>query len=286
MTDTTTTDAPEKAKDTKTTGGTDIATSSGGGALATADDFLTQGGDTGLEDFSQGDFLVPYVRIVQALSKELQRGHAKYLEDAQNGDFINSATRKVMAGEKGFLAIPIHYAKRYQAWKPNNGGPAADYGSDSTVYDSLTPNDKGKRIDSLGNEVTETAQYFILIVDKETGDFEMAVLSFGGSQMKKSRQWNSLIASRRERKADGSSVIPAMFFYSYHITAVPESNDQGQWYGFSIKEGPKVPELPRAMEIFQFAKDTREQITAGAIKAAAVEPDHLEEEDSDGGEAF
>lgn len=291
MTDTTTSDAPDKAaEDTKSPeieAGKSVTLTSGGGELATADEFLDTGGEsTGLEDFSQGDFLVPYVRIVQALSKELQRGHAKYLEEAQNGDFINSATRKVIKGETGFHAIPIHYSKRYQAWKPNNGGPAADYGSDSTVYDSLEPNEKNKRIDSLGNEVTESAQYFVLIVDKDTGDYEIAVMSFSGSQMKKSRQWNSLIASRRERRQDGSSVTPAMFFYSYHITAIPESNDQGQWYGFSIKEGPKVPDLPRAKEIFQFAKDTREQITAGALKAAAVEPDHLDPDDQDDKEAF
>jgi hypothetical protein len=285
MTDTTTTDAPSEAEGKpQNNAGTDVATTTSGGALASADDFLEAGGSTGLEDFSQGDFLVPYVRIIQALSKELQRGHAKFLEGAQNGDFVNSATRKTMSGEKGFYAIPVHYSKRYQAWKPNNGGPAADYGASSIEYDALQPNDKGKRIDSMGNEVTETAQYFVLIVDIETGDYEMAVLSFGGSQMKKSRQWNSLIASRRERRADGSSIVPAMFFYSYHITSTPESNDQGQWYGFSIKEGPKVPDLPRAKEIFGFAKDTREQITTGAIKAAAVEPEADEHAGDD--EAF
>jgi hypothetical protein len=283
MADTTTTDAPSAADEKETKG--ELATqNSGGGDLATTEeDFFSTAG-SGMEDFGQGDFLVPYVRIIQALSKELQRGHAKYTEDAQNGDFINSATRKVMSGEKGFYAIPIHYSKRYQSWKPNNAGPAADYGADSTVYDELTPNDKNKRIDSLGNEVTETAQYFVLIVDTETGDYEIAVLSFGGSQMKKSRQWNSLIASRRERRGDGTTFTPAMFFYSYHITSTPEQNDQGQWYGFSIKEGPKVPDLPRAKEIFQFAKDTREQITTGAIKAAAVEPEA--DVDDSGDDAF
>lgn len=288
MTDTTTTEAPAAAEDSKESkGDLTVGTNSPGTALANADEFFDAGGTTGLEDFSQGDFLVPYVRIIQALSKELQRGHAKFLEGAQNGDFINSATRKTLNGEKGFYAIPIHYSKRYQAWKPNNGGPATDYGSDSSVYDRLTPNDKNKRIDELGNEVTETAQYFILIVDIDTGDYDIAVLSLGGSQMKKSRQWNSLIASRRERRQDGSSITPAMFFYTYHITSVPESNDQGQWYGFSIKEGPKVPDLPRGKEIFLFAKDTRDQITSGAIKAAAVEPEHEDGlDDSDDKEAF
>lgn len=284
MADTTTKDASAKDAEAENKGA--LTTATQGGAVANADDFFADSG-TGMEDFGQGDFLVPYVRIIQALSKELQRGHAKYTEGAQNGDFINSATRRVIAGEKGFLAVPVKFSKRYQAWKPNNGGPAQDFGEDSTVYDSLTPNDKGKRIDSLGNEVVEASQYFILIVDEHTGDSELAVLSFSGSQMKKARQWNSQIGSRRERRPDGTSVSPAIFFYSYRITTAPESNDQGQWYGFNIQPGPKVPDLPNAMEIFNLAKETREQLKTGALKAAA--DDHgadVEAGDGDGDEAF
>lgn len=250
--------------------------------LAVGGDFF-EGAGEGMEDFSQGDFLVPYVRIIQALSKELQKGHTKYIQGAQNGMFVNSATKHLTDGEQGFYAIPLHYSKRYQSWKPNNGGPAQDYGEDSTEYDKIVPDEKGKRIDAAGNEVTAAGQYFILIVDIETGDTEIAVLSFSGSQMKKSRQWNSQIAARREKNPNtGKTVSPAMYFYSYHITSVPESNDKGQWYGFSISEGPKVPALPNAQEIFQFAKATRDQITGGALKAAAVEPESdLDDENVD-----
>lgn len=247
-------------------------------ALTISDDFF-EGAGEGMEDFAQGDFLVPYIRIIQALSKELQKGHAKYIQGAENGMFVNSATKRLWKGEEGFYAVPIHFQRRYQAWKPNNGGPADDYGENSAIYDSLTPNDQGKRIDANGNEVTAAAQYFILIVDITNGDHEIAVLSFGGVQQKKSRQWNSLMASRRETRPDGKRIQPANWFYTYHITSVPESNDKGQWYGFLIEEGPKVPELPRGTEIFQFAKATRDQIIGGQIKTAVDEPDHVGDSD-------
>lgn len=254
--------------------GTDVAVRQSADLVQAEDDFF-EGAGTGLDDFGQGDFLVPYVRIIQALSKELQRGHQKYIQGAQVGQFINSATKKLYDGEKGIDVIPVHYSRRYQSWKPNNGGPAQDYGDDSTVYDSTQPNAEGKRVDAAGNEVTASGQYFVLIVDRETGDFEVAVLSFGGVQQKKSRQWNSQIAARRERHpVTGKSVAPAMYFYSYHITTVPESNDKGQWYGYSITEGPKVMDLPNGREIFLYAKQVREQVTGGELRAAPEEEPH------------
>lgn len=232
---------------------------------AEADDFF-EGAGEGLQDFQQSDFLIPYVRIVQALSKELQKNHAKFLQGAEQGAFVNSATRKVYNGEKGFLAIPVSFAHRYMAWKPNNGGPAYDMGPDATLYNSLQSDDKGKRKDKDGNEITDSLQFFIMLVDKETFEYEMAVLNFSGSQAKKARGWITTINNRMERR-NGQLMRPAIYFYSYDITSVPESNDQGSWYGFSIAEGPKVMDLQNAKEIFSTAKTLRQRIEANEVKA-------------------
>lgn len=232
---------------------------------AEADDFF-EGAGEGLQDFQQSDFLIPYVRIVQALSKELQRNHAKFLQGAEQGAFVNSATRKVYNGEKGFLAIPVSFAHRYMAWKPNNGGPAYDMGPDATLYNSLQSDDKGKRKDKDGNEITDSLQFFIMLVDKETFEYEMAVLNFSGSQAKKARGWITTINNRMERR-NGQLMRPAIYFYSYDISSVPESNDQGSWYGFSIAEGPKVMDLQNAKEIFSTAKTLRQRIEANEVKA-------------------
>lgn len=247
--------------------------------VATEDDFFDGAGE-GLDDFSQSDMLIPYVRIVQALSKELQKNHAKYLEGAEQGAFVNSATRKVWDGEKGFYVIPVSFGHRYMAWKPQNGGPAYDMGDDPSQFNAATPNDKGKRLDSEGNELVDSLQFFVILVDEETYEWEMAVLNFSGSQAKKARGWSTTINNRMERK-DGKLVRPAIYFYSYKITTTPESNDQGSWYGFVIAEGPKVMELTNGREIFTAAKELRQRITAGEVKAAVEDPN--EDGDDDDG---
>jgi hypothetical protein len=273
-----------KKKDEESTepkaGGTELATTSNESTdlVATDDDFFAEGGG-GLSDFQQSDFLIPYVRIIQALSKELQRNHAKFIQGAAQGMFVNSATRKLYDGEKtGILAVPVGFGHRYMAWRPNNAGPAYDMGDDATKFNSIEPNDEGKRIDSEGNELTDALQFFTLLVNPETFEWEVAVLNFSGVQAKKGRGWATTINNRMERfpvghpKA-GQLFRPNIWFYAYKITTVPESNDKGSWYGFSIEEGPKVKDLTNGREIYQAASELRKRIDANEVKAAIERDD-------------
>jgi hypothetical protein len=149
-------------------------------------------------------------------------------------------------------------------------------GDDPSKFNATQPvaegKDKGKRFDDEGNQLTDALQFFIMLVNKETFEFEVAVLNFAASQARKGRGWVSTIGNRMERK-DGQLIRPAIYFYSYEITTVPESNDQGSWYGFLINEGPKVMDLENGREIFRTAKQLRERIKAGEVKAAVEEPD-------------
>ena len=271
------TEEPTKASDPSTEV---VATTTGTDLVESDDDFFENAGE-GLEDFSQSDMLIPYVRIIQALSKELQKNHSKYIQGAEQGTFVNSATRKLYGGEKGFYAIPVSFGHRYMAWRPNNAGPAHDYGDDSTVYNSITEDDKYKRIDADGNEVTDSMQFFVILVDKETFEYEIAVLTFGGSQSKKSRGWSTIINNRQVRNPKtGALMRPAIYFFAYDVTTQPESNEQGSWYGFSITEAKNVMDLTHGKEIYRTAKELRERITAGEVKAAVEDPRSNDEEDS------
>jgi hypothetical protein len=247
--------------------------------VAADDDFFADAG-AGLGDFQQSDFLIPYVRIIQALSKELQKNHAKYLQGAEQGMFVNSATRKIYSGEKGFLVIPVAFGHRYMAWRPNNAGPAYDMGDDPTKFNAATPNDKNQRFDAEGNQLTDAMQYYVILVDLDTWEWEAAVLNFTGSQARKGRGWATTINNRMIRHPDTQKLMrPAMYFFSYKVTTVPESNDQGSWYGFSILDGPQVKDLPNGKEIFSAARTLRQRFEAGEVKGAMEEPsDEVAEE--------
>lgn len=252
--------------------------------VAAFDDFL--GDNAGHEDFDQSDFTVPFLSILQALSKPLQRGHEKYLDGAAQGMVLNSATRALFDTEKqGILLVPVYFHHRYVAWKPDNGGIAYDLGSDSTMYDAITPNDKGKRMDENGNELVDTMEYFCLQIDPKTGSFEAVVVPFSGSFTKKAKRWNNLIRAQTEQK-DGRPVRPPIYFYAYWLKTVPESNQKGSWFSWDVTMAQRVPELENGAMIFAAAKELRQSVSSGELKAAVDSAPAEEDDDDDGKSPF
>lgn len=250
---------------------TEVAVKAESTAIAAYDSFLD--GSSGHEDFDSGDFTVPFLGILQALSKPLQRNHEKFIEGAAAGHIVNSATRASHdVFTKGIIVIPCAFQHRYIAWKPDNGGIAYDHGSDSKYYDSVVPNDKNKRIDAEGNELVDTMEYFCLQVDLETGGFEAVVIPFSGTFSKKAKRWNNLIRTQTEMK-DGKPIKPPIFFYSYEVKTVPESNAKGSWYSWDISMFKPVPELVNGREIFAAAKELRASVTSGKLRAHTESPD-------------
>lgn len=251
--------------------------------VAAFDDFL--GESDGHEDFDQSDFTVPFLSVLQALSKPLQRGHEKYLEGAAQGMVLNSATRTLYDTEKDpILLIPTFFHHRYIAWKPDNGGIAYDLGSDATLYNSIIPNDKNKRLDENGNELVDTMEYFCLQVNPKTGSFEAVVVPFSGTFTKKAKRWNNLIRSQTEQK-NGRPVQPPIYFYAYWLKTVPETNQKGSWYSWDVSMAQRVPELENGTTIFAAARELRKSVSSGALKAA-VDVEVADEEGEDGDSPF
>ena len=275
-------------------------------ALATQSDnalaMFDQGAGEGMEDFGQQDFTVPFIGILQALSKPLQKNHSKYIAGAEQGQFLNSATQQLYPGgepgkekngdwkEGGLIVVPCHFEHRYIGWKPNNGGIAHDYGTDPTIYESIEPGAEGtpnayKRMDPEGNEIVDTMQYFVLIIDPATGSMEAAVVPFSKIHAKKAKKWNNLIRAHTEIR-NGKPIKPAIYFYAYRLTSIPESNDKGSWYSFNIEDYDKLPNMGEfGGQVFTAASELRQQIAAGEIKAAAEEPEGPANV-GDGGGAF
>jgi hypothetical protein len=263
--------------------GTSLATAQ---STALSTDSFFEGAGEGMEDFSQRDFTVPFISIIQALSKATQKTHANFVKGAEQGQFLNSATRMLYDGEKGLIVVPAFFQHRYIAWKPNNGGIAHDYGSSPDIFDGITPvadgKDKGKRFDPEGNEVVDALEYFVLLIDPEALTIEAAVIPFSGTHSGRGRKWNNLIRAHAEVR-NGKPVKPAIYFYSYKMTTTPVSNDKGSWYTFQIEDYKKLPDLGDfGAQVFHAAAELRKSVASGEIKAATAEPEATSDGDGDG----
>jgi hypothetical protein len=248
---------------------------------------LEEDGNT--NSFNQEDMTIPFLKILQGLSPEISTRKAEYIQGAEAGMFCNSVTKTLYSGETGIVVIPVVFTREHIEWKANRGGFVKTHGPSGSILANTTKNDKNQDVLPGGNTIETAGMYYVFIVDETTGSYEPAVIKMSATQLKKAKQWNTLIATIREPKADGSGFFnPASFAVSYRLRTGMESNDQGEWFGFSITTDGRTLSLPFGESIYLEARAFKKMITDGKVKTdshdnagAAAKPDFVPPIDDD-----
>ena len=227
------------------------------------DSILLEDAGAGQENMSQEDMMIPRLSILQDGSAQVKKRDGAYVEGAEVGMILDNVAKVALDGEKGIEVIPISYRRAHIEWKKDRGGLVADHGSDSSCLESCSRGDKG--------------EYFVFMINKD-GSHTPAVLSMSKSQLKKARQWNTMM-NRLQIVANGQQINPAMFWTSYQLTTIPEQNDQGAWFGWSIKmnhdadSGGIIKKLKNGKEIYLAARNFKAQVAQGEVKVSPESQD-------------
>jgi len=227
--------------------------------IVTFDDNLLVGG-TGLEEMTTEDFAIPFIRVLQPLSPQVQKQDGKYVAGASAGDLYNTVTDEIYDGEKGISIVPCAYTKKYLEWIPREkGGGLVNPNHDISILSKCVRDEVTNRfITPDGNEIVETAQFFILVLEDEP---QQAVLAFTSTQLGVARKWSTMLRMARVQNNKGVSVGAPMFAYTYKLTTNTQSNEKGSWNGYSVnQEG--ITELSIAM----MAKDFMAAARAGDVQ--------------------
>jgi hypothetical protein len=165
---------------------------------------------------------------------------------------------------EGVQIVPVHYAKAYLEWAPRNTGKGlVKIHDDEAILDGTTRDEKNRNILPGGNYIAETAQFFILNL---TAEGRKSFIPMTSTQLKKARRLLTLAQSERLTRADGSTFTPPLFYRTYNLTTVPESNAEGNWMGWKIERGPALNELEGWQEHLAEIKTFREALIRGEAK--------------------
>ena len=227
----------------------------GSTSISTFDDNLLSGG-TGLEETTTEDFAIPFIRVLQPMSPQLQKQNGSFVAGASAGDLYNTVTGEAYDGEKGITIVPCAYNKKYIEWIPREkGGGLVNANHDISILSSCTRDPENRRYYTPeGNEIVETAQFFVLVLQGDTA--QQAVLAFTSTQLGTSRKWLTMLRMARVMNSKGDSVEAPMFAYKYKLTSTVQSNDKGSWNAYSInQEG--ATEISIAMMAKEFMSAAR-----------------------------
>ena len=228
-------------------------------AIATFDETLLSGG-TGLEETTTEDFAIPFIRVLQPMSPQLIKSNRSYVEGASEGDLYNTVTGETYDGEKGINIVPCAYNKKFIEWIPREkGGGLVNAGHDMSILSKCKRDEESRRYyTSEGNEIVETAQFFVLITDPTP---QQAVLAFTSTQLGVARKWLTMLRMARVQNSKGESVEAPMFAFTYNLASTTQSNDKGTWHGYSVNQ-PGATDLTTA----KIAKEFMSAARSGEVK--------------------
>jgi len=194
---------------------------------------------SGLDSLTANDLLVPRLTVLQALSPQLKERRSEYIEGAKEGMIADVGTGELFPD--GVLFVPVLFEKVYIEWAPRDSGKGLiEVHRDPSVLENTAKDDKKRNVLPSGNYIAETAQYFGINI---SGGRQRCYIPMASTQLQKSRQWNTLATREKLKRGDGSEYTAPFFYRAYQLGSAYESNAEGEWYGWTIKRGPALPEM-------------------------------------------
>lgn len=202
---------------------------------------FSQDAGSGLENVRSDDLSIPFLVILQDGSPEVKKTHPEYatkgIKGATAGMIMNTLTKQILnpnIEEDVVEFIPCFYQKLWVEWKDRSkgtGGIVKSHANDLLLRNTKK-NDKGQDVLPNGNILNTTAYFFgqVIVGDEP----QRCVIGLTSTQLKKARQWLSLVTSI---KFDGPSgkFTPPLFAHRWGLSTVPENNDKGSWYGWKME---------------------------------------------------
>ena len=230
------------------------------------DDMFEDGAEGAV--FAANELQIPYLRLAQQMSPQVNKKDAKYIEGLSSGDVFNTLTEQVYGD--GVMLIPCYSKTSYTEWVPRDmgGGRVQEFTADNlpkTERISLG----GKTVDQLdnGNELVTSDDHYCLVVDGE-GNYEPVLLDMKSTQRKVAKRWRTMITMNKARnpKTNHLQVLP-LYSTIWKLTSVDETNKKNETYSnYAIqKVGPLTKDQ---RELYDEAKAFRESVMAGEVHAS------------------
>lgn len=224
--------------------------------------------DKGFNNIGAEDLALPFLKILAKMSGEVDK-----IDGAKAGMIYNTVTQELFSGTEGILVVPCAYERKLIEWEDRGSGqgyPVAIHPVSSDIL-SKTNRDKDNK-DRLenGNYVENTAQHYVLVLNEETGAYQNALITMKGTQLKKSRKWNSMMAGLKLQGKNGP-FTPPPFAFTYRLKTMSESKDSYTWHGWDINRESQVKDA----QLYNAAKKFHASVVKGEVKVQ-----HAEEETS------
>lgn len=239
-----------------------------------------------VRDIEADEVITPRISLLQSMSKQVKKSEADYIKGAEEGMLINTLTKEVYDGATGITFVPCYSERIFNEWIPQSlgGGLLKRWGADESFrsqgyieekgkWQKIATDDKGKQY--VASEVIKTADYYVLVINEETGAFYPAAIGFSGTKYKVHRKLINDLSLADYVKKDGSSVTPPPFFRVYNLVTIPESDGTNSWFNYKFSRKSDINSLKNSKSVWEAAKQFRALVQEGKIVASAEQQEEV-----------
>jgi hypothetical protein len=230
---------------------------------------------------SQDDLLIPMIRILQALSPEVEKKGAAYIPGAEPGmALMKNAPNPLIDMDKGILFQPVYNNKAVVEWVPRQqgggggGGFVASYPEMPDTATKVADANNPKKLITInketGNLLVETRYQGGFIIDESGKNPPMpAVIPFSSTGHTVAKGWNFLMSQKalNGKRADAWAVY-------YRIKTKLKTRGSQSWYIFDITDAGDVDAKTNhaetlwvpTVEDYNRGKSLYDSLAAGKVK--------------------
>lgn len=216
----------------------------------------------GFEEADAESYAIPFLAVLQKSSPAADPDDAAYIKGAKAGMFMNTVTHDLFTETQ---IIPCAYQRRFNRWAPlDSGGGFKGTFLPSVIQTMeaegrIAQNEEGRWFfalpDGTINEkkcdiLTDTRMHYCLLILPEGGTTNV-LISMSRTQLKKSKQWMTLMQTR------GGDMWDTVYAASTKI----EENDKGKWSGWVL-----AVERETTSEERQAGQDFYQSVQSGKVK--------------------
>lgn len=247
-------------------------------------DFSEDAG-AGMEGTDAQSFAIPFLKVLQKNSPEVDEASGAEIEGARAGMLLNTVSRELYDGKAGCLFVPCAYQRRFLRWAPRGSGATQGFRGELLPEEVAGMREKGAVIDHKGqlyipsedgdlersDRLRDTRNHFGVLIDK-AGRPQNVLLSLASTQIKKSKLLMALLAGQR-KEIKGKLITPPTFLFQVRIRTTPESNEKGSWFGVDFALESEVEDVTT----YAAAREFHAAVTQGEAKVVYTEEAVAEE---------
>lgn len=188
--------------------------------------YLDEHAEEGFENLDSTDFVVPFLRILQKLSPQVDPDAPEHVKGAKPGMFFNTVNNKLYGNV--LELIPITFKKVWLEWLPERGGLVNRHKPYSIKVD--TSHFTKWTVQGGVNIISECLLFYCLIIDHiEDGPI---VFSLSSTGIKHGKNWNTQIMMTRLPSGKRAPYFSSV----WELTVIKNENNQGVWYQIGSKK--------------------------------------------------